>query len=157
MKGQETLFSSDRHDWETPQDFFDRLDAEFDFDLDAAANEHNAKCKRYFAPEDNAIKQDWRGTVWLNPPYGREIGDWIKKAYHEAQQGATVVVLMPARTDTRYWHNYVMQAAEIRLVKGRLKFVGAESSAPFPSAVVVFRPQKLCPPTPALSAMEATT
>lgn len=154
MKGQAVLFASNKQDWGTPRDFFDRLDREFGFTLDAAANEHNAKCERYFTAEDNALQQRWTGTVWLNPPYGREVGEWVRKAYEESQQLATVVVLIPARTDTQYWHDYVMQAAEIRLVKGRLRFEGAENSAPFPSAVIVFRPGQH---TPRLTTMEAST
>lgn len=126
--------------WATPWDFFQKLDAEFGFTLDVCALPENAKCKRYFTPKVDGLKQDWRGVCWMNPPYGREIGKWVAKALESARNGSTVVCLLPARTDTAWWHNYVMQASEIRFVKGRLRFVGAESSAPFPSAVVVFRP-----------------
>ena len=146
------LMSSDRGDWETPQDFFDALDAEFGFTLDAAASPLNAKCARYWTEEDDALIQRWEGVVWCNPPYGRVVGDFVKKGFEEAQKGATVVMLLPARTDTRWWHDWVMRAAEIRLVRGRLRFVGAKSSAPFPSAVAVFRAGEW---TPLLRAMDA--
>lgn len=138
----EGMFSSDRQDWQTPQGFFDLVNEEFDFTLDAAASSHNAKCENYYTEEVDALSLAWRGTVWCNPPYGRTIGDWVKKGYDEAQRhGSTVVMLIPARTDTAYWHDYVMAAAEVRLVRGRLVFgVGeATSNAPFPSALIVFR------------------
>lgn len=147
------LFSSDKMDWETPPDFFARLDAEFKFTLDACANEYNAKCERYYSVEDDARFLHWPGVAWCNPPYGREIGDWVRKAYLESLDGSTVVMLIPARTDTAYWHNYVMLAHEIRFVRGRLRFVGGDSCAPFPSAVVVFRPGHSGGPT--ISTMEA--
>jgi site-specific DNA-methyltransferase (adenine-specific) len=135
-------FSSKTCVWATPQDFFDKLDAEFGFALDVCALRENAKCKRYFTPEVNGLVQEWRDVCWMNPPYGREIGRWVAKAFESARNGATVVCLLPARTDTAWWHDYVMQACEIRFVRGRLRFGGAESGAPFPSAVVVFRPWK---------------
>lgn len=133
------LFSSNKDEWETPWDFFNRLNEEFHFDIDVCALPHNAKCPRYFTPEDDALKQEWRGTCWMNPPYGIKVtGKWVKKAYEEAQkEGTTVVCLLPARTDTEWWHQYCMKG-EIRFVKGRLKFIGAEYGAPFPSVVVVF-------------------
>ena len=132
-------FSSERGNWETPQDFFDKLNEEFRFTLDVCAEEHTAKCEKYFTKEDNALDKDWRGTCWMNPPYGRGIGVWLKKAYETAQNGSMVVCLIPSRTDTKWWHDYVMSAHEIRFVKGRLKFDGHKNSAPFPSAIVVFR------------------
>lgn len=134
------LMSSNTQEWETPQDFFDRLDAEFHFTLDAAATPENAKCERYYTIQDNALWQPWTGIVWCNPPYGRLIGKFVRKGFGAAQNGATVVMLIPARTDTTYWHNYVMRAKEIRFVKGRLYFSmdGETGRAPFPSAVVVF-------------------
>lgn len=135
-----SLFSSASMEWETPQEFFDRLDAEFHFDLDVCATAENAKCARYFTPEEDGLAQEWGGTCFMNPPYGREIGKWVRKAYEEAQKGATVVCLLPARTDTAWWHDYVMRAVEIRFIRGRLRFGGAANGAPFPSAVVVFRP-----------------
>jgi phage N-6-adenine-methyltransferase len=132
-------FSSRNDRWETPPEFFARLDEEFGFTLDVCALPENAKCKRYFTPAVDGLKQEWRGVCWMNPPYGRAISKWVQKAWESAQQGATVVCLLPARTDTAWWHTYVMRASEIRLVRGRVRFVGAASSAPFPSAVVVFR------------------
>ncbi len=126
--------------WETPQAFFDELDTEFGFTLDVCALPENAKCPRYFTPAVDGLKQPWRGVCWMNPPYGREIGKWVAKAYESAKEGATVVCLLPARTDTAWWHSYVLEAAEVRFVRGRLRFGDAENSAPFPSAVVVFRP-----------------
>jgi phage N-6-adenine-methyltransferase len=126
--------------WETPPWLFRHLDAEFSFTLDAAASIDNAKCERFFTVEDDALVQDWSGeVVFLNPPYGRVIGQWIAKAYDEAQAGATVVCLLPARTDTGWWHDYCAKG-EVRFIRGRLKFGNQKGSAPFPSAVVVFRP-----------------
>lgn len=131
-------YSSEKVEWETPQAFFDELDLEFGFDLDVCALPENAKCDRFFTPEDDGLSQEWCGVCWMNPPYGRVIGDWMRKAYESSRQGATVVCLVPARTDTRWWHDYAMKG-EIRFIKGRLKFGGAATSAPFPNAVVVFR------------------
>jgi phage N-6-adenine-methyltransferase len=133
-------FSSAKHDWETPQDLFDALDAEFHFTLDVCANDCNTKCKRWFTPVTDGLKQPWTGTCWMNPPYGREIGKWMKKAYEESVRGSTVVCLVPARTDTAWWQDYVMRTVEIRYIRGRLKFGGCKNSAPFPSALVIFRP-----------------
>ena len=134
------LFSSATDDWPTPQWLFDALHAEFSFDLDPCASKENAKCARFFTREDDGLRQDWgRQTVFMNPPYGRSIGDWLKKAYESSRQGAVVVCLLPARTDTRWWHEYVMRG-EVRLIRGRLRFGNSVTAAPFPSAVVVFRP-----------------
>lgn len=135
------LMTSASDDWGTPQAFFDELNEEFGFTLDACASKRNAKCERFFSIEENGLEQTWTGTVWLNPPYGREIGLWLKKAVESWRGGATVVCLVPARTDTAWWHDYAA-LGEVRFVRGRLRFVSAEgekSSAPFPSAVVVFR------------------
>lgn len=138
-------FSSKTELLATPQDFFDLLHAEFGFETDVCAISSNAKCRRYFTPEVDGLKQKWRGVCWMNPPYGRVIADWMQKAFESAREGATVVALVPARTDTRWWHDYVRRAAEIRFVKGHLRFGDASASAPFPSAIVVFRPQqKFC-------------
>jgi len=132
--------SSARHDWETPKAFFDVLNSEFAFTLDAAASDENALCNHFFTEADDALTRMWLGTVFLNPPYGPGIGKWVKKAYEESQRyAARVVMLIPARTETRWWHSYVMHAAEIRLIKGRLRFSGMTINAPFPSAVVVFQ------------------
>lgn len=138
-------FSSAKQDWATPWDFFKRLDDEFHFDLDVCATAENAKCKLYFSPADGveALRIPWTCVCWMNPPYGRELPKWIKKAYESSRDNhATVVCLIPARTDTSYWHDYVMKASEVRLVRGRLTFEGAPYPAPFPSAVVIFRPER---------------
>lgn len=131
-------FSSNTDLWSTPQDFFDKLNAEFHFQTDVCALPENAKCEHYFTPEQDGLKQIWGGQCWMNPPYGREIGKWMKKAYESSLQGATVVCLVPSRTDTRWWHDYAVKG-EIRFIKGRLKFGDSRNSAPFPSAVVIFR------------------
>lgn len=136
----EVHYSSKTDQWATPQFFFDRLNEEFNFTLDPCADKYNAKCSTFFTKENDGLKQDWSGhIVFMNPPYGRVIKDWIQKAYEESLEGATVVCLIPSRTDTKYWHDYVMKADEIRLIKGRLKFGDGKGSAPFPSAVIVFR------------------
>lgn len=133
-------FSSERMDWATPPALFAALDAEFGFTLDAAALPHNAKCARYFTPADDALAQDWgAGVVWLNPPYGRQIAAFMRKAYEASLAGATVVCLVPARTDTAWWHD-VAARGEVRFLRGRVRFEGAAHGAPFPSAIVVFRP-----------------
>jgi len=133
------MFSSNTPEWETPQDFFDELDREFHFNLDVCATPENAKCNRYFTVRDSAFLHAWVGTCWMNPPYGREIGEWVKKAYSQAKLGnATVVCLVPARTDTRWFQDYCLKG-EIRFIRGRLKFGGSKNSAPFPSAVVISR------------------
>lgn len=158
MKGQDILFSSSSDEWETPQWLFDRLDAEFHFDIDAAATQENSLASGYFTKSDDALKQEWFvdygedgivSSIFLNPPYSK-IAAFMKKAYEESLKGATIVCLIPCRTDTRYWHNFVMQSAEIRFVKGRLKFNNRTlpswtpnsshklSSATFPSCVVIF-------------------
>jgi phage N-6-adenine-methyltransferase len=136
-------FSSGTDDWATPQWLFDLLDTEFHFTVDVCAQDHNAKCARYFSPEDDGLKQDWQGMCcWCNPPYGRHLPSFIEKAWCSSRLGATVVCLIPARPDTRAWHRFVTLAHEIRFIKGRLKFGNAQNSAPFPSAIIVFRPYK---------------
>jgi phage N-6-adenine-methyltransferase len=148
-------FSSETDDWATPQKTFDELNAEFGpFELDVCASEENAKCQDFFSIQDDGLSMGWsgptytpQGTVsgihtpacWMNPPYGRGIGAWIKKAYEESQKGCLVCCLLPARTDTAWFHDYCTKG-EIRFLRGRLKFGGATNSAPFPSMVVVFRP-----------------
>jgi len=136
------LYSSATDDWGTPQALFDELNSEFNFTLDACASAHNFKVNIYFNKEINALAQSWTGTVWMNPPYGRTIGQWMKKAFEESQKGATVVCLVPARTDTAWWHDYAVKG-EIRFLRGRLKFeqpgFAKNSSAPFPSAIVIFK------------------
>ena len=132
-------FSSKTDLWATPQDFFDNLNLEFNFKTDVCATKDNAKCEKYFTKEQNGLEQKWNGVCWMNPPYGREIGKWIKKAYESSFEGAVVVCLIPARTDTSWWHDYVQKAKEIRFIRGRLKFGGNKNSAPFPSALVIFK------------------
>lgn len=132
-------FSSESNEWATPQALFDELNQEFGFTLDAAASDKNYKVSTYFTEKDDALTKDWLGTVWLNPPYGRQIKDFIAKAYSESNKhGSTIVCLIPSRTDTAYWHDYVMKAKEIRYIRGRLKFNNHQNSAPFPSAIVIF-------------------
>ena len=135
------MFSSNTDLWETPQDFFDTLNKEFSFTLDACAIKENAKCKQFYSPEQNGLLMPWTGTVWCNPPYGRQIGKWVEKAEKSAKEGATVVMLIPARTDTAWFHDYIYHKAEIRFIRGRLKFGGSKNSAPFPSMVCIFRPE----------------
>ena len=147
------MFSSASDEWATPQVLFDGLDVEFRFGLDAAASEANAKCTAFFTREDDALTRDWypgRGwSVWLNPPYS-QCAAFIAKASEEANHsGQAVVCLVPSRTDTRWWHRYVWDAerhrpragVEVRFLPGRLKFGDSKNSAPFPSVVIVFRPQ----------------
>lgn len=131
-------YSSATDMWETPQPFFDVWNAKFRFDLDVCATDENAKCAHYYTKENDGLSKRWVGTVWMNPPYGKEIIKWMKKAYESARDGdATVVCLVPARTDTAWWHDYAMKG-DITFIRGRLKFGNAKNSAPFPSAVVVF-------------------
>ena len=133
--------SSRSAEWPTDQATFNFLDAEFNFTLDPCATHENAKCARYFTKEEDGLAQSWAGErVFMNPPYGREIARWIRKAYEAAHEGATVVGLIPARTDTRAWHDFIWDAAEVRFVKGRLKFDGSRTGATFPSAIVVWTP-----------------
>ena len=146
------MFSRVSDEWATPQAFFDALHAEFRFVFDASASHHNAKCGIYATREDDALALAWRvrsvdGAVWMNPPYSR-VREFMAKAAAEAGNGCTVVCLVPARTDTRWWHESVWNTTqhrprpgvEVRFVRGRLKFGGATAGAPFPSVVVVFRP-----------------
>lgn len=141
MPRMDVHYSSKSNEWATPQEFFDRLHEEFDFELDPCSDGTNAKCGRYYTEKDDGLLQPWAPyRVFMNPPYGRAIKEWIRKAYEESRKGATVVALIPSRTDTRYWHDYVMKSEEIRLVKGRIRFGDGRNSAPFPSAVVIFTP-----------------
>lgn len=135
-------FSSATDEWATPQPFFDRLAEEFGgFDLDPCCLPSSAKAPRYFTPETDGLASDWAGKVWLNPPYGRTIGLWTSKARESVRTGQAEIVvgLLPARTDTAWWHRDVMTASEVRLVRGRLRFGTATAGAPFPSVVVVWR------------------
>lgn len=132
------LYSSDRMDWETPQDLFDELDSEFHFTLDPCADDNNHKCAIYFTKDDDGLSKDW-GThrVFCNPPYGREIGEWVKKC---SEHNGIAVMLIPARTDTKWFHQYIYNkfGVSVRFLKGRLKFGGSSNSAPFPSMIVLF-------------------
>ena len=142
----DVLFSSEKEDWGTPEDVFDALNEEFDFLLDAAAAKHNTKCLFYYDITDDSLTRPWHpfGRVFLNPPYNRRIGVWVAKARDAADKGATVVLLIPARTDTRWFHNYVYNISETRFLRGRLKFVSKKktnnNAATFPSVIIVMRP-----------------
>ena len=134
------LFSSNSDEWATPLGIYEELNKEFNFNLDPCATATNAKCLKFFTKETDGLSQAWGGyRVFCNPPYSK-IADWVKKAYYEGRKDNTLVVLLiPARTDTRYFHDFIMHRAEIRFLKGRLKFGDAKNSAPFPSMVVIFR------------------
>ena len=137
----DTLFSSNKMDWETPQWLFDLLDDQYHFSLDACATKENAKCWHYYTKEDNGLKRKWEGSVWVNPPYGREIGQWTDRAKQQIKYKRVqrVVMLLPVRTDTKWWQRSVQSGAkELRFIEGRLRFVGAAGAAPFPSAVVIY-------------------
>jgi phage N-6-adenine-methyltransferase len=133
------MFTSVTDEWETPREFFDAVNEVFHFSLDVCATRTNAKCGRYFTKAEDGLLQSWNGVCWMNPPYGREISLWVRKAYESSLKTGTVVVcLLPARTDTRWWHEYVIASAErVRFIRGRLRFSG-RGPAPFPSALVVF-------------------
>ena len=141
MANIQACLSSKTDNWATPQDFFDKLNEEFHFTLDPCANEENHKCNLFYTKEQDGLTKDWGGpVVFCNPPYGKEIADWVRYSYEQSQKpNTTVVMLIPARTDTRYFHDYIYGKAEIRFIKGRLKFGDATTAAPFPSMVVVYR------------------
>tara|TARA_Y100000593_G_C4105908_1_gene235554 strand:+ start:90 stop:530 length:441 start_codon:yes stop_codon:yes gene_type:complete len=142
MNKDSVHYSSKSNEWGTPQDLFDKLNKEFSFTLDPCATSENAKCDKYYTKEDDGLSKSWGGEiVFMNPPYGREIGRWVKKAYEESLKGAVVVCLIPARTDTKYYHDYIFPYAKIKFIKGRVKFdngTGELNPAPFPSAIVIF-------------------
>lgn len=136
----ETMFSSKSNEWETPQVLYEQLNEEFKFTLDPCSTDKNAKCNKHYTTKDNGLEQDWSGeTVFCNPPYGRELPKWIKKC---ADSKTKVVMLIPARTDTKAFHEYIYGKAEIRFLKGRLKFSGSKNSAPFPSMIVIFNNER---------------
>ena len=141
----EVMYSSKSELWGTPQYFFDELNKEFGFDLDPCALPSNAKCDRFFTPEEDGLAQNWGGAkVFCNPPYGKDISKWVRKSYEESKKPNTLVVmLLPARTDTAYFHDYIYHKAEIRFVRGRLHFNESKNSAPFPSMVVIFREKEM--------------
>lgn len=136
----EVMFSSKSDEWSTPQDVFDQLNAEFHFNLDPCATEENRKCSIFFRQIDDGLSKNWGGyNVFVNPPYS-QIKQWVKKAWQESlKPNTTVVMLIPARTDTKYFHDYIYHRSEIRFIKGRLKFGNSKNSAPFPSMIVIFR------------------
>lgn len=141
-------FSSRSDEWPTPQWLFEELHREFNFDLDPCSTHANAKCHRHFTREEDGLARSWAdAVVFMNPPYGRDIRHWMRKAFDSAQAGATVVCLVPSRTDTDWWHRYAMHG-QVRFLKGRLKFGEARHAAPFPSAIVIFRPELLRHPQP---------
>lgn len=146
----EACLSSKSTEWETPQDFFDKLNAEYLFTLDPCCQTYNAKCEKFYTPKEDGLSKDWSGeTVFVNPPYGNSICEWVKKCYDEAQNGTRIVMLVPARPDTKYFHQYIYKQPNVRIefIKGRLKFVNRTipdwetkkpESAPFPSMLVYF-------------------
>jgi site-specific DNA-methyltransferase (adenine-specific) len=135
------MFTSNNKTWATPIEWFRYLDMEFDFTLDPCCSHETAKCEKHYTPAEDGLAQSWEDErVFMNPPYGREIADWMRKAYRESRDNnALVVCFVPARTDTNWWHDYAVKG-EIRFIKGRVTFEGASGGAPFPSAVVIFRP-----------------
>jgi site-specific DNA-methyltransferase (adenine-specific) len=135
----DALFSSDSDEWETPDAFFAKLNTEFNFTIDVCATAENAKCREFYSKETNGLAQPWDGRVWCNPPYS-QIALWVAKAFQEKQrrENESIVMLIPSRTDTAYWHDFVMRAYDVRFIRGRLKFKGGKSCAPFPSAVIVW-------------------
>ena len=135
------MSSSQRQDWPTAAGDFEALDREFDFTLDAAASPENAKVGRYFTERDEGLLRSWENErVFVNPPYGRQLPLWIRKCWHEQGHAEVIVSLIPARVDTSYWHDFIFGHAEVRFLRGRLTFEGAQNAAPFPVAVVVWRP-----------------
>lgn len=138
------LLSSKTVEWETPLAFYNQLNDEFHFTLDPCATEENHKCKRFYTKEQDGLLQSWENeVVFCNPPYGREIYKWVKKASEESRNNnALVVMLIPARTDTKWFHEYIYNKIDIRFLPGRLKFGNAKNPAPFPCMVCIFRPQK---------------
>ena len=139
--GSRAMFTSNKPDWATPITLFSELDAEFHFTLDVCATKENSKCGRFFSPDEDGLKQFWGEEIcWMNPPYGRGMEKWIQKAYEATLYGATVVGLVPARTEMGWFHDYVLGKAEIRYIRGRLRFVGSKYNAPFPSMIIIWQP-----------------
>lgn len=137
----DVMFSSKSNEWATPQSFFDKLNEEFRFTLDPCSTHDNAKCEYHYTIEEDGLSQNWGGqVVFCNPPYGRDLSKWVKKCHDESRH-ATIVMLIPARTDTSYFHDYIYHKAEIRFIRGRLKFGESKTSAPFPSMVVIYNNQ----------------
>ena len=142
---RDLMFSSKTNEWATPEHIFRQLDDEFHFNLDPCANEINHKCELYYTETDDGLSKNWGGyRVFCNPPYGRELGRWVEKAFREGHKDNTLVVmLIPARTDTTYFHDYILNRAEVRFVPGRIKFGDSKNAAPFPSMIVIFRGAKV--------------
>jgi len=139
--------------WETPESLFKKIDREFNFNLDVCATKESAKCPRYFTPADDGLSQEWSERCWMNPPYGKGIGEWMAKAYMHSQSGGTVVALVPTRTNPPWWHEWVMKADEIRFIKKKGSFVGTKIGVAFTGhALVVFRPNPA--PSPRVSSYE---
>lgn len=142
----DVMFSSEKMNWETPVGLFSKLDNVFHFTLDVSASETNTKCSKFYSIKEDGLNQSWEqsdGGVWCNPPYGREISKWVEKAYKESiKHGTTIVLLIPARTDTKYFHDFIYGKSDIFFIKGRLKFLDEnkkeQNSAPFPSMLVVY-------------------
>lgn len=134
------LLSSNSDEWATPKKIYDALNSEFEFSLDPCSTKDNHKCPTYFTKEQDGLLQNWGGyRVYCNPPYGRQIYKWVEKAYNENKKGVFVVLLLPARTDTKWFHEFIYNKHEIRFIKGRLKFNDGKNSAPFPSMVVIMK------------------
>ena len=136
------MFSSKDDSWETPPSLFNILDMEFNFTLDPCCTKQTAKCKKFFTKEEDGLIQDWsKDIVFVNPPYGREIGKWVEKSYNEAKKGAKVVMLIPSRTDTKWFHDFIYNKAKIRFLKGRIRFLQNKkelNAAPFPTMLIIF-------------------
>lgn len=137
----DVMYSSKSNEWATPQDLFNKLDEEFKFTLDPCSTDENAKCKKHYTIKEDGLSQSWGGErVFVNPPYGRDIKKWVKKSWEEGRKKNTIVVmLIPARTDTSYFQDYIYNRSEIRFISGRVKFGDGKSGAPFPSMIVIFR------------------
>ena len=145
-KARKTLHSSKSVEWGTPQEFFDQYNKIYNFDLDVCATPELAKCKKFFSPKDDGLSKDWKGKCWMNPPYGREIKKWVKKANEEIINGNAeiIVALLPSRTGSGWFQDYVLFTdqkvrVQIEFIRGRLKFKGAENSAPFDSVIVIYK------------------
>lgn len=142
MTNFDTMFNSVRQDWITPDEIYNPLNDEFHFTLDVCASEDNTRCDKYFCENEDGLKQEWIGTCWMNPPFKNK-AQWIKKAYQESVKGVTVVCLIPARTNTNWFHDYCLKYGEVRFIRGRPKFIGAKHGLPQPLAVVIFRPKSV--------------
>ena len=137
------LYSSRTEEWPTPKSLFAALNREFRFTLDPCATRAKATCPRYFTKADNGLAQDWSlHTAFCNPPDGRHIATWVDKCFCAAQAGARVVLLIPSRTDTRYFHDWIYNKAEVRFVRGLLRYGDGPQSAPFPSLIAIYRPRR---------------